>query len=455
MVVKTCTTDHYTVVAQIIFPEKMLKNRKQPRTIKTLNSELLVERLRTEEWNSLYSTDDIQAKTNFFINTLQQHITKSTQVRQLPRKYLKRKPWMTKELLRRINEKNKLYLAIIKNPQNAVLERNYKAVRKEVAAEIKIVKQSHYSARLNESGGDSKRLWKTVKEIVGKKVKYGENLVDEFSRDQPVALEPIQLANRFNDYFANVGPRLASKITLTGKPNVKLKGACASSMFLWPTTQTEIESIITKLKPKRSVGPDEIGVDTLKMLKAFISKPLCHIINRAFQIGCCPDGFKQAILVPIHKKGSKTDMSNYRPISLISNVAKVFEHALRDRLTSFLTNEKIVDPSQFGFTQGKNTEDAINKLVTLVYKSLDAGRKSLCVFLDLQKAFDTVDHGALLKKIRTTWNKRRTKKTYCIIFGGQDTTSFDRGGFRGELKDSVRHSTRILDRACHVSAVYE
>lgn len=171
------------------------------------------------------------------------------------------------------------------------------------------------------------------------------------------------------------------------------------SFFLRPVTKIETMNIIASLKNNKAPGVDGIQAETLKEVAAEICEPLTYILNLILQSGECPELFKISIIRPIFKKGDRTDANNYRPISLISNLAKIFEKSLKIRIQNFIEKFKIISPNQYGFQKNKSTEDAIANVTQKIYKTLDDGKVSLGIFLDLMKAFDTVSHEQLLQTL--------------------------------------------------------
>lgn len=127
-----------------------------------------------------------------------------------------------------------------------------------------------------------------------------------------------------------------------------------------------------------------------------ISKPLAYLINKSIEDGAFPEAFKMAEITPIYKSGNKADPLNYRPISIISNFAKIFEKIIKQRINDYLNKYKILSERQYGFRENKSTADALSRLISLVNNSIDRKLPSLCIFVDLAKAFDTVDHSKLL-----------------------------------------------------------
>eukprot|EP00111_Clytia_hemisphaerica_P012116 TCONS_00035592-protein len=135
------------------------------------------------------------------------------------------------------------------------------------------------------------------------------------------------------------------------------------------------------------------------MIAPTASTVLAHIFNFSIHEGVYPDCLKRATVKPLHKKDSKLDVGNYRPISLLSNINKIFEKLLHFRLSRFFEDNNIFSSKQFGFRKGHSTNHAVVALTELVRKALDSGQIAAGVFIDLKKAFDTVDHDILLSKL--------------------------------------------------------
>ena len=130
-----------------------------------------------------------------------------------------------------------------------------------------------------------------------------------------------------------------------------------------------------------------------------LSTPLSNLIDLSFRTGTFPNQCKIANVIPIHKKGDTTCCSNFRPISLLSIFSKVFEKCMYNRLYKFLTKHDLIYSYQFGFRKGFSTEQALVSLIEQVKGSVDKDQFACGVFVDLQKAFDTVDHDILLEKL--------------------------------------------------------
>jgi hypothetical protein len=141
-----------------------------------------------------------------------------------------------------------------------------------------------------------------------------------------------------------------------------------SEMKVIPTTEFEIKSIIKLLRSKTFTGYNGSSSRIIKHCMNVVSRQINHICNASLNEGVFPDRLKYAIVKPIHKKGDKTDVSNYRPISLLTTFSKIFEQVMYRRLRQHLNVNKVITPEQFGFKKNCNTETAIYSLTNNILK---------------------------------------------------------------------------------------
>ena len=153
------------------------------------------------------------------------------------------------------------------------------------------------------------------------------------------------------------------------------------------------------MKTNKASGLNSIPTRILKLFKKEFSKRISDIINLSFNQSVFPNLLKIANVILIHKKGDKLDCNNYRPVSLLSNISKIFEKFMHNRLTNFLLINKLLFSHQFGFRNGYSTNHAFTSLTEMIRKAFDEDTFACGVFIDLQKAFNTVDHGILLSKL--------------------------------------------------------
>jgi hypothetical protein len=214
-----------------------------------------------------------------------------------------------------------------------------------------------------------------------------------------ISEDPQLIADCFNHFFTHVGPTLDNKIpSTTTDPLSYIPNNYTINIFLQPTTPEEIVKIIDKLR-NCAVGWDGLPSSILKDNKYILSSVLTHIVNLSLTNGVFPEELKLGNIIPIFKSGDVQITGNYRPVSLLTTVSKVFERVFYTRLSSFFTKHKILFEMQFGFREGRSTYMAIIELLDKIIEATDKGEYAMGLFLDFSKAFDTVNHKILLAKL--------------------------------------------------------
>ena len=245
-----------------------------------------------------------------------------------------------------------------------------------------------------------KNTWKGIKSILTIK-----NTSSDFpkclSSNGSTFTNQVEISNIFNNYFASIAEKTKVNINYSHKHFSNfLKDKNQNSFFLSPANKYEIQNVISSLNSNKSVGPNSIPTRILKLLKNYISTHLADIFNISFSTAAFPTILKVAKFVPVHKKDSKLDFSNYRPISLLSNIEQILERLTYNRICKFFSDNNIIYPLQFGFRQQYSTFHALISLTEDIRKNLDNGNLGCGIFVDLQKAFDTVEHDILLVKLQ-------------------------------------------------------
>jgi len=230
-----------------------------------------------------------------------------------------------------------------------------------------------------------------------------------------------------NSYFCNIGKNIAESINDNGKnPTDYINTNLPNSFFFVPTSTNSIKNVISSLKTKKT-KLSEIPVQVIKYLSPIISPIISHIINISLNVGQFPDGLKIARVTPIHKAGDKTNISNYRPISILPTLSKIFEKVVYYQLYSYLDRYNILTNCQYGFRNRKSTTQALLNQCQYLYSKIDNDEYVISLFLDFRKAFDCVKHDILISKlerygirgIALRWFKSylTDRKQYTIIDG--------------------------------------
>ena len=160
------------------------------------------------------------------------------------------------------------------------------------------------------------------------------------------------MADCFNDYFVNIGQNLAQKIPPSTRSFFEfLDNRNSASLFFNPVLEVEVLELVNNLKSKKSAGHDGISSICLKQIIFEIVKPLTHIINLSISSGVVPQKMKLAKVIPLFKKGDPLNVTNYRPISLLTSISKILEKIVYSRTMNFLQEKSVLCESQFGFRE--------------------------------------------------------------------------------------------------------
>ena len=176
------------------------------------------------------------------------------------------------------------------------------------------------------------------------------------------------------------------------------KDSNQNSFFIQPTTAEEVKDIIMTLMSSKSMGPNGIPAFLLKQTRNTVSLPPAKLIKKSFETGIFPDICKVAKVVLIFKSETMLLCNNYRPVSLLSNIGKIIEKLMHQRPNFFLEQYNCYYPFQFGFRLNYSTDSVRMSISENIQTLLDNGEFAAGVFVDLRKAFDTVDHRILIRK---------------------------------------------------------
>lgn len=224
------------------------------------------------------------------------------------------------------------------------------------------------------------KLWSVTNFIINRSKSV--NISELFDEQGSLVNTNEGIANVFNNFFIHAAENvLHENISLNISTNYNHESiAVPFNFYLEPTDPIETKNCLLSLRSNKAPGIDGLDGNTLKLTADSICQPLSDLINRIFVTGCCPKVFKTAVVVPIYKSRQKTLATNYRPISLISNLAKVFEKLLHRRICKFLNNHNLLSDNQFGFREGVGTGNALQSIIGKIYQHLNNNRANLCIF---------------------------------------------------------------------------
>ena len=397
-ILETDISDHlpiFTIIASNI-RKKQTTNSSYKRFITDNGKQNLADILNGYDWTDIVNEPDVQTSYTRFLSVLQKSYNDSFPLQEVKQKQIPKKPWLTKSLIQSIKRKNKLYKLYRTRP-TVYNTTHYKQYRATLQKSLRLAEKLHYKSKIESCKTDIKRAWCVLKNIIGIKQ---HNASSRFKVDGEWIEDSVSVANQFNKCFVNLGPSLASEIPDPQSLSHKhyLSSPNVNSLFLKPASENEVISAIAQLK-KDNQGPDGIKTSVLRCISVAITCPLTAIINKSFEQSTVPQELKIARVVPIYKNGNEHLMTNYRPVSILPVLSKVLERLMFNRLIEFLNKHHILSPSQYGFRKGFSTNIAISFLHDKISKAIDKKEYFLGLFLDLSKAFDTVNYEILFSKL--------------------------------------------------------
>lgn len=313
----------------------------------------------------------------------------------------KQNPWMTQELLTIRKQKQGLFAKYKKNP-SADNRKKFKTFSNTYYGKIKDAKTKYWNHYFQCNSGNPRQIWKGAKTLLGYDVKQTVTPT-QLKISNKTVVDKQEIATVFNNYFSTIGNNIGDGPTFGTNEEENylnyIPASCHGRQYYFKSvTRLEVLKIIQKLPHKTSHGIDEISNVVLKGIKNEIAGPLTQLINISLITGYIPPEWKTARVLPLFKGGEKDNLTNYRPISLLPSLSKVLERVVYEQLFASFS-EKHLSNNQFGFRPKHSTKHAIHNYLQNI-SDFSEEKYPIGVFLDLKKAFDTVNYEILLAKMR-------------------------------------------------------
>ena len=349
------------------------------RNYKNLNSDKFKEEFGRINWTNLFLDKNVDNAYGSFLEETEKLINKHFPLEKVSKRKLKqqiRKPWISDDLMKQIKYKNKLHKKS-KTEQNLILRNQltneHKILQKTLRKKIQLEKDRYYQNFRKENKNNLIKVWQRIKNLINFKPKAKNiNVKTLHIGEGKVSSDPQEINNYFNKHFTTVGGKTEKRIPNSNRNfNFYLKNPNGKTFTSYPTTPSEVEDYLKNINIRKSVGLFSMPNSILKEFNKHFSIPISEIFNVSLESGVFPKKMKIARVIPIFKKYGSQDCNNYRPISLLPNISKLFEKLVKNRLSKFLEDNKCLFSRQFRFRNKHSTNHALIDLRETIRKALD------------------------------------------------------------------------------------
>lgn len=441
-IIESNVSDHYPYFMMLKMKNQKVEVQKYI-TISTYNAEA-IQKLRHElnqiDFKSMLEfRPDQDSEANFennfekFLKTLtsliQTHLpTKRVRFNKRKHKICK---WITNGIIYSVNYRDRLFRKLkktdISSKEYGELKQNLKVYNGILKKLIRNAKADYYNSCFERTKNDTRKTWENINEILGRprsskvlpeKIKYGS---ESYSNT-------VDISKCFNKYFTDIGKELASKIEppMYNSFRQYMTNPTHKVFKLREVNIQDISKIIKELKSKTSKDPYGMSNKILKDIVEEIIAPLTLLVNQAISTGKFPEKLKMAKVIPVYKKAEKENVENYRPISVLPVLSKVFEKTMHKQLQEYFETNNLFYDRQYGFRKGHSTELAVLDLMDTIYWSIETAKVPINIFIDLTKAFDTINHDIMCSKLEYYGIKGKELKLFRnYLFNRQQYVEFN------------------------------
>ena len=418
-------TDHLPIVVSIktertYDPTQDKKTQIMKRSFRDFNKTRWVDALRNQDWSEMSSTNGIEAKTRDFTNRVVSALDECAPYKSFkPRKSFRR--GLTDKTKQLIKERDLTRTSISKaKPEDKqMLKTKYKHLRNRVVNQIRSDTLYQNGERIAKADNEGES-WKIVNEIIKPR---SQNSI-KINTPKGETSNESEVAETLNNFFvekinalkANIDPNLVKDPLEKIRKKVEGKNLQFS---LKTVSVRKVETVMKKMAKKKSKGKDGISQECLLLGQEALAAPLTVIINESIETGVFPKEWKEAIVVPILKKGDAKDPKNYRPVSCLAAASKVLEKIVCDQLTRFVETNKILPNNQHGFRKGRSTMTALTAMQKEWVQNSEQGLMTGVLVWDLSAAFDTMDIDLFIQKLALYGANQTTKNWFESFLSGR------------------------------------
>lgn len=343
--------------------------------------------LPSQEWLDAISTGDIDFVWDHFLDSLNSALDQVAPYRFVSA----RNSVSTSKTRTALRYKRRCYRELVLKPSidNLISYKRSKLIARRILDENIAVREERIINAKN-----PKIFWSYVNRRLG-----SDSRIKFIAQDDVCTHDSQDMADLFNDYFVSTFAATSSNLATPCTSSSTVDSSFPSLLTHIDLSPEDVSLTLNKIPPKTSVDADNVSYMILKNGGSSIAFRLFQLYSLSLRVSRIPSSWKSAVVSPIFKKGSKSDIRNYRPISVTSCCSRILERIINEKISSFLTTHSIIKCSQHGFTHGKSTDTLLISYYDYVTRCLDRNLAIDSVFFDFQKAFDSVPHHKLITRL--------------------------------------------------------
>ena len=368
------------------------------RSYRQYNKEVFQNLLMNENWEEYWQYDNPEVCWNYILEKINNILNIMCPIKNRKIKDCN-EPWITDELIDLIHQKNRAWKKAKKSKHVDDIE-DARVLRNRVKSQIKRAKSTYVQDYLDDDLISIKKFWEKITYIMPNKSKNATiSLIDQ---DTKIPIEKDDIPNFINNFFISIGQNMGTDINPTdpdGENNYNTN-PLGAQMPEMTVNEDMLLKIIMNINTSKASSIENINSVVLKDAFLILLPQLVKLYQLSLTVCVFPDSWKIANVIPLQKPGDPTNVNNLRPISLLPLPGKVLERIVHTQLIEYLETNKLIDVSQGGFRKGKSTMETVANFTDDVLSGINNNEYALSIFVDLRKAFDSVNHTILLNKLQ-------------------------------------------------------